>query len=93
MELSDIEEIILDYLAEDAGETALSLRAKLEQLGERMPVNSLLAVQVLVRVQRATGTVLPPTPATAVAMRSVRAFAEAVYSQLSQMNSTVAALA
>ncbi|MBF9352821.1 hypothetical protein BKG80_05855 [Mycobacteroides chelonae] len=93
MELTDIEEIILEYLAEDAGTDAKSLRSMLEQLGERMPVSSLLAVQVLVRVQNTTGVVLPAIPETAAAMRSVRSFAEAVYAQLPRAHTSEAATA
>lgn len=82
MNIAEIEEIILGFLAEDAGFPAEQLRAELVGGGRHMPVDSVLAVSVLVRVQDATGVRLPATADTAVAMRSVHAFALAVAGQL-----------
>jgi acyl carrier protein len=80
--MAEIEGIILNFLAEDAGLTVAELRAELLLGGAEMPVDSLLAVEVLVRVQHAVGVVLPPTEETALALRSVRSFAEAVVRRL-----------
>lgn len=82
MDLAAVEEIILGFLAEDEGSSVGQLREELLAGGLEMPVDSLLAVEVLVRVQHATGVKLPATPETAVAMRSVRGFALAVLGQL-----------
>lgn len=82
MDLAAVEDIILGFLAEDAGCAVEQLREELLGGGREMPVDSLLAVEVLVRVQNATGVKLPATPDTAVAMRSVRWFALAVLGQL-----------
>lgn len=90
MDLRSIEDIILEFLAEDAQTTVRELRETLLTAGHRMPVDSLLAVEVLTRVQRRTGVVLRACPETAAAMRSVRSFAEAVYRQLSQAGPEVA---
>jgi acyl carrier protein len=84
---ADIEELILDLLAEQAGLTVTELRAELVALGEEMPLDSLLAVEILVRVQDAVGVVLPATEETAQALLSVRGFAQAVARQLERQQS------
>ncbi|MDX1873285.1 phosphopantetheine-binding protein [Mycolicibacterium sp. 120266] len=78
----EIEELILELLAEQAGVSVGDLRDELLALGEEMPLDSLLAVEILVRVQEATGVVLPATEETAEALLSVRGFAAAVRRQL-----------
>lgn len=84
MEQGQIEHIILSFLAEDAGRDPDGLRADLERAGEELPVDSLLAVEVLARVQRVTGVTLRPSPDTARALRSVRGFALAVAHQITE---------
>ncbi|WP_204808749.1 acyl carrier protein [Mycobacterium riyadhense] len=84
MDVAAIEEIILGFLAEDAGCSVDQLRAELAAGGVELPVDSLLAVEVLVRVQNATGARLPATPDTALALRSVHQFALAVVQQLGE---------
>lgn len=81
----EIEDLILELLAEQAGLSVEDLRAELMALGEEMPLDSLLAVEILVRVQEATGVVLPATEETAAALLSVRGFAAAVQHQLQRM--------
>lgn len=81
----EIEELILELLAEQAGVPVEDLRDELFALGEEMPLDSVLAVEVLVRVQEATGVVLPATEETAEALLSVCGFAAAVRRQLEQM--------
>lgn len=83
----EIEELILELLAEQAGLPVGDLRAELIALGEEMPLDSLLAVEILVRVQEATGVVLPATEETAEALLSVRGFAAAVRRQLERTQS------
>ncbi|MBF6475271.1 MULTISPECIES: acyl carrier protein [Nocardia] len=77
----DVVDHIVELLAEDAGCDPGLLRVELLELGADMPIDSLLAVDILVRLQRATGVTLPATEETAAAMRSVRSFAHAVISQ------------
>jgi acyl carrier protein len=84
---ADIEELILELLAEEAGLTVAELRAQLIALGSEMPLDSLLAVEILVRVQDATGVVLPATEETARALLSVREFAAAVLRKLEHRHS------
>jgi acyl carrier protein len=79
---AEIEELIVGLLAEQAGVSAAELRAQLTALGEEMPLDSLLAVEILVRVQEATGVTLPATEETAQALLSVRGFAAAIVQQI-----------
>lgn len=79
MGLLEIEELILELLAEDAGRPVEVLRGELLERGTMMPVDSLLAAEVLARVQEKAGVELPATAETALALRSVRTFAVAVY--------------
>ena len=79
MGMTEIEELILELLAEDTGRPVAELRAELLELGAGMPVDSLLAAEVVARVQERVGVVLPATAETAKALRSVRTFAVAVH--------------
>ncbi|MFI6997158.1 acyl carrier protein [Nocardia sp. NPDC050175] len=78
----EVVDLIVDLLAEDAGRDPGQLYAELVELGDDLPIDSLLAVDILTRVQNATATFLPATEETARAMRSVRAFARAVWRRL-----------
>lgn len=79
MTLREIEALILELLAEDAGRPVAELREELAARGEMLPVDSLLAAEVLARVQERVGVQLPATAETARALRSVRTFAVAVH--------------
>lgn len=79
MSLPEIEELILELLAEDAGRPVAALRDELLERGAMMPVDSLLAAEVLARVQERVGVELPATAETALALRSVRTYAVAVH--------------
>ena len=68
-----------ELLAEDARRPVEELREELSAQGEMLPVDSLLAAEVLARVQERVGVELPATAETARALRSVRTFAVAVY--------------
>jgi acyl carrier protein len=74
----EIEDVIIDLLAEDGGVNPADLRRQLEGQGAGLPIDSLLAVEVLVRVELRFGVQLDANPATAEAMQSVSAFATAV---------------
>lgn len=79
MRLTEIEELILELLAEEARRPVGELREELLERGEMMPVDSLLAAEVVARVQERVGVELPATAETARALRSVRTFAVAVH--------------
>lgn len=78
MELAEIEELIVELLAQEAHCSPAELRARLSVGGDALPVDSLLAAEVLALVQDRVGVVLPADAETAQALRSVRTFAEAV---------------
>lgn len=73
-----IEDVIIELLAEDGGVNPADLRLQLEEQGPGLPIDSLLAVEVLVRVEQRFGVQLDANPATAAAMQSVAAFASTV---------------
>ena len=83
MTKDDIEWLIVELLAQDAGLEAADLWEELSGLGADMPVDSLLAAEVLARVQQQVGVELPTTAETARALQSVKTFAAAVHDLLS----------
>lgn len=78
MDVNGIEALILDFLAEDAGMTAEEMRAELLAAGQQMPVDSLLLVEIIVRLEDELGCRLPEDPIMAKTMTSVSDFAAAV---------------
>ncbi len=78
MDAREVEDIIVELLAEQSGRDATELRRELEERGEGLPIDSLLAAEVLARVEERLGVSLPATSETAENLRSVTAFAEAV---------------
>jgi acyl carrier protein len=78
----DIVDIVIGLLAEQAHVQPGDLRAELEAAGQELPVNSLLVVEVLTKVEAACGVRLPVTKAVAMSTRSVLSFAWAVRRQL-----------
>ncbi|MBF6127835.1 acyl carrier protein [Nocardia brasiliensis] len=90
MNEADVVDLIVDLLAEDAQCDPGQLYAELVQLGDDLPIDSLLAVDILTRVQNATGAFLPATEETARALRSVREFAGAVCRQLDRKGTEMA---
>ncbi len=79
MSQAEIMELILELLADDAGRPVEELREELRVGGETLPVDSLLAAEVLARVQERVGVELPATAETARALRSVETFAGVVH--------------
>lgn len=84
----DIEWLILELIAQDTGQAASDLLEELTAEGAHLPVDSLLAAEVLARVQEQCGVELPTTAETARALRSVKAFAHAVWTLLPQDRET-----
>jgi acyl carrier protein len=87
--LEEIESVVVDRLAAQAGQDPSELHDELEVAGEDMPCNSVLAAEVLVEVERRCGVRLPMDHDTAVAMRSVRAYARAVLRQLTAVGPAI----
>jgi acyl carrier protein len=82
MELNAIIDRIIELLALQNGRDPVELRASLEQLGEELPIDSVLAAEVLARIEEETGVRLPATAETSRNLRSVRRFALAIYELL-----------
>lgn len=74
----EIEDVIVGLLAETAGTDADALRMELEDLGEWLPIDSLLAAEVLARVEEIYGVTFPATSEASANLRSVTAFAQAI---------------
>jgi acyl carrier protein len=88
-----IEDVIIGFLAENEKErtSAEELRHRLEETGAELPIDSVLAVEVLVLVQNHFGVRLPLTAETARCLRSVSDFAAKVQALVEE--ATVAARA
>jgi acyl carrier protein len=77
--VEDIIDVIIDLIASDTHRHSAELRRELEALGPELPVDSLLAVEVLARVEEQFDVHVPPTVESSRNMRSVRRFAQAVH--------------
>lgn len=77
--VTEIVDVIIDLLAQDAHRDPVELRRELEALGEQLPVDSVLAVEVLARIEDRYGVTLPATVEASRNLRSVRRFADAVH--------------
>ncbi len=75
-----IEDVIFELLAEQSGGDPQDLRRELELLGDDMPVDSVLAAEVLADVEETFGVSIPITAEIAKSLQSVRGFATAVLS-------------
>lgn len=80
--VNDIVDIVIGLLAAESRVPPAQLRADLEAAGHEMPVNSLLVVEVLTKVEAACGVQLPVTEEVAMSTRSVVRFARTVHREL-----------
>lgn len=87
MNKEDIEWLIIELLAEDSGVEPGDLWDELAELGVTMPVDSLLAVEILTRIEERTGVELSTTAENARALRSVKSFAEVIWGLLPKADS------
>ncbi len=78
MDQQEIEDLIIELLAGEAGEVPAVMRAQLQEGGDDLPIDSVLAAEVVARVERRCGVELPATAETARCLRSVRQFAAMV---------------
>lgn len=93
MDRREIEDLIIGLLAEDAGTNPANLREHLEDLGDWLPIDSLLAVEVLARVEAHYGVTFPTTPEAAENLTSVTAFADAILDVVLERGATEAGTA
>jgi len=75
----DIEDLTIELLAEEAKCSPGEMRQWLEESGDELPIDSILLVEVVVRVEERCGVQLPTTAETVRILRSVRDFAVMVY--------------
>jgi acyl carrier protein len=73
-----IEDLIIELMAAQSHREPAALRAHLEELGGELPVDSLLAAEVLAEMEARLGVTLPATAETSRNLRSVSRFAEAL---------------
>jgi acyl carrier protein len=78
MNQPDLETLIIEHLARYMGVLAGDLRRDLEERGQHLPIDSVLAAAVLADVEAACGVSLPATAERAESLRSVTAFAAAI---------------
>jgi len=71
-------EVIIQLLAETQGKPPVEVRATLEREGPQLPVDSLLIVEILARVEELCGCRIPANVSAARSMGSVYAFAQTV---------------
>lgn len=76
--MDDIISVVLDFLAEHEGVSSDNLRSELEQGGRELPVDSLLVVEILTRIEERYQVAIPADRQAAGATGSVEAFAAAV---------------
>lgn len=77
-DIDDIVSVVIEFLAELQDRTAAEVRSELEQEGAELPVDSLLIVEILTRVEERYSIAIPADRESAQATRSARAFAHAV---------------
>jgi acyl carrier protein len=90
MDRREVEDLIIGLLAEDAGKNPADLRDELADLGEWLPIDSLLAAEVLARVEAHYGIAFPATAEAAKNLRSVSSFAQAILDLARQQQTGVA---
>ena len=71
----EIEDLTIEFLAEEAKCSPSEMRQCLEDGGGALPIDSILLVEVVARVEERYGVHLPTTLETAQNLRSVRDFA------------------
>lgn len=83
MDQRGVEDVLIELLAEGQFTTAEQLRAQLVAAGEDLPVDSLLAADIIAAVQARFDIRLPAAGADKY-LKSVRAFAAQVCGQLAR---------
>jgi acyl carrier protein len=72
----DIEDLIIELLADEEDDDPDDLRRQLVDKGAAMPVDSLAMFDILVEFRKRTGLTIPKRKLRRRTMRSVKAFAE-----------------
>lgn len=74
----DVADVVFELLGEDAGRTGDQVASALAAAGEGWPVDSLLLVEILQRVEERFAVRVPETAEAARSFTSVRAFSELI---------------
>lgn len=90
MDQRGIEDLIIELLAEQSHRDPRDLRADLEALGDDLPIDSLMAAEVLAIVEHRLGVSLPATAENAKNLRSVGLFASAILRLLADADQATA---
>lgn len=76
--LEDIVEVVIEFLAQLQDRDAADLRAELKEAGQELPVDSVLVVEILTRIEERYGIKIPADAEAARSTRSVYTFARTV---------------
>ena len=82
MNRREIEDLIINLYAEIEDEDPTKLRVELEKAGGELPIDSLLAVEILVHIQEECGVELPTSVESAKNLKSVTSFAQAMLDEI-----------
>ena len=93
MNLSEIEDLIINLYAEIENKDPKRLRVELEKAGGELPIDSLLAVEILVGVQEECGVELPTSVESAKNLESVTSFAQAMLDEIREQSASKGASA
>jgi acyl carrier protein len=75
---AELEDLVIELLADEEGRDADELRTELEGKGGSMPVDSLKMFAILVEFRTRTGLTIPKRKLTNKVLRSVTVFADFV---------------
>lgn len=78
MTWQNVADVVIALLAEDAGRTPDEVRGALAAAGAGWPVDSLLVVEILQRVEETFAVRVPETVEAARSFTSVKAFSEMI---------------
>lgn len=81
---AEVEDVVIRLLAEESGVEAQQMRAELEEAGSDLPIDSLLIVEILTRVEAECGLRLPLDSTLARSMCSVTAFSTIVADEITR---------
>jgi acyl carrier protein len=76
--IDEVVDVVVDLLAEEEGRPAREVMAELAMGGADLAIDSLRIVEILTRVEKRYGVLLPADPVIARSTRSVLSFAQAV---------------
>lgn len=86
--MDDVVTVVIEFLAELEARPAAEVRAELQETGAELPVDSVLIVEILTRVEERYGIEIPADRQSAQATRSVHAFAAAVQDAITEGQQT-----